>query len=102
MGIIYRQMVIRQIGYHYYLALDKSIADIHLIEDRQPKYYQAPTITRICHFQNDDEERNMTRFTRPKLRRLLLDFDLPVKISTGEGYTLHPEEALIYLLRRFS
>jgi hypothetical protein len=33
---------------------------------------------------------------------LLLCFDLPVKIATDEGYSLHREEVLIYLLRQFS
>jgi hypothetical protein len=88
MCIIYRQMVISQISYHYYVGLDASIAEIPLIEDRQPKYYQAPTITRICHFQNDDKARNMTRFTRPQLCRLLLAFDLPGKISNLPPATL--------------
>jgi hypothetical protein len=61
---IYQQMVSSQIFYHYYKTLDKIIAEIPHLEDTQPKYYQAPCITRIYHFQNDDEARNMTRFTK--------------------------------------
>jgi hypothetical protein len=44
----------------------------------------------------------MTRFTKTELRRLLVLFDLPVKISTVEGYALHREEVLIYLLKRMT
>jgi hypothetical protein len=44
----------------------------------------------------------MTRFTKEQLYRLLLSFDLPIKITTEEGYTMHREEAILYLLRRFS
>jgi hypothetical protein len=102
MDIIYQQMVSSQIGYHYYLALGKSIAETPLSEDLELTYFRAPLITRISHCQNGDEARNVTRFTMPELRSLLLLFDLPVKISTNKGYTLHRKEVLIYLLRPFS
>jgi hypothetical protein len=44
----------------------------------------------------------MTRFTKEQLYRLLLSFDLPIKITTDQGYDMHREEALLYLLRCFS
>jgi hypothetical protein len=91
MDTIYQQMVCSQIAYYCYnLVLDESIAEIPLNKSLEATYFQAPTITQmISHFQNDDEARNMTRFTMAELRRLLLLFDLPVKISINKDYTLH-------------
>jgi hypothetical protein len=57
-------MVNHKISYHYYKVLDESIADIPLNEEHTPTYYRVPTITRISHFQNNDEAWNMTRFTK--------------------------------------
>jgi hypothetical protein len=95
MHTIREQMFNSATVFHYFNALDKFIGDIPLEEDNQPIYYRHPTITRIYHFQNEDEARNMTRFTKRELRRLLVLFHLPIKISTVEGYALHREEALL-------
>jgi hypothetical protein len=72
MHTVHEQMVNSDIVFHYYNTLDKSIGDIPLHEDNQLTYFMHPTITRIKHFQNEDEAWNMTRFIKRELHRLLV------------------------------
>jgi hypothetical protein len=63
--------------------VDKNIGDISVAEEAERIHYQQPMLTRICHFQMDDEAILMTNFRITELCKILHLFGLPMGCLHG-------------------
>jgi hypothetical protein len=92
-------MAVNYACFTFLSMVDNSIGDISVAEEQQAIHKQQSTLTRIRHFETDDEALLKMNFRIGELLQILDLFGLPTWSTTHEGYKLHREEMLIYFLR---